>query len=104
MMPENIKSTLNTLAQVLVLLVICIGVIASAQTWTGPTQAFPQGNVSAPLNTASTSQTKTGFLWVNGIGSNAGGYFSTSLAVATSTDPLTKGLSVLFGGKVGALQ
>lgn len=75
-------------------------------TWTEPTVAPPGGNVDSPINASATSQTKTGFLWTQGIGSNAGGYFATSIGVgvSSSTDPSTLGLVGVFGGKIGATE
>lgn len=40
--------------------------ISKAQAWTEPSQAPPLGNVSAPVNTGSTAQIKSGDLTVQG--------------------------------------
>ena len=49
---------------------IAFGTIFSAiivSAWTGPSQAAPNGNVSAPINVGATSQIKNGILGVNGL-------------------------------------
>ncbi|MCR4342706.1 MAG: hypothetical protein NUV40_02230, partial [Patescibacteria group bacterium] len=46
-------------------LMVAVG-LSYAFAWTAPTSAPPGGNVSAPINVSNTSQTKTGFLWVDG--------------------------------------
>ena len=46
--------------------ILGINWISKAQAWTEPTQAPPAGNVSAPINTGSTTQTKSGDLTVQG--------------------------------------
>ncbi|MCR4342654.1 MAG: hypothetical protein NUV40_01965, partial [Patescibacteria group bacterium] len=54
--------------------------------------APPGGNVSAPINVSNTSQTKTGFLWVDGgLGSMSGGYFGGGIIIGNTsvTDPGT---------------
>jgi hypothetical protein len=74
--------------------------------WSEPTVPPPGGNPDTPINAGTGSQTKTGFLWTQGIGSNAGGYFATTIGVGVSstTDPVTLGLTGVFGGKVGATE
>jgi hypothetical protein len=42
-------------------------------------------SASTIVNTSSTSQTKTGFFWAQGIGSNAGGYFADSVGISTTS-------------------
>jgi hypothetical protein len=76
-------------------------------TWSEPACDDPtQCNTEAPINAGSESQTKEGFLWVQGLGSNAGGYFATTLGVgvSSSTDPVSLGLVGVFGGKIGATE
>jgi hypothetical protein len=75
-------------------------------TWNEPTGTPPADNVDAPINTGTDSQTKDGFLWVSGLGSNAGGFFATNvgIGVSSSTDPDDLGLTLVVGGNVGAEQ
>jgi hypothetical protein len=78
--------------------------IATSQPWNEPECAPPGCNAPEPINASSTTQTKEGILWTGGFGSNAGGYFATTLGVATSTDPSSKSLKALFGGNIGATE
>ncbi|PIS13684.1 MAG: hypothetical protein COT67_00195, partial [Candidatus Tagabacteria bacterium CG09_land_8_20_14_0_10_41_14] len=50
-------------------LVVCFAMAfyAYALDWTGPTQDPPGGNVSAPINAASSTQYKSGALGVEGV-------------------------------------
>lgn len=68
-------------------LVFALTVFAAtpALAWTGPTAAPPNNNVSAPLNTSSTAQTKAGYLAANGGYSGAGYPFSVGGAANTWT-------------------
>jgi len=57
--------------------IIAVALILSLGTsvafaWTGPTATPPSSNISAPVNIGSTSQIKTGGLWVNSLGTDAG--------------------------------
>jgi hypothetical protein len=99
------KITQNVIKYAILALIFTVSTYAYA-AWSEPAGAPPAGNPDAPVNVASTSQTKEGFLWTGGFGSTAGGYFATTLGVATTTNPsLTgEGLVALFGGKVGASQ
>ena len=84
---------------------IFVGASYTYAAWSEPSCVNPAlCNVSAPINEGSASQTKEGFLWAVGIGSTAGGYFTTTLGVATSSNPAIYGLKALIGGKVGADQ
>jgi hypothetical protein len=69
--------------RIAVLIAIIVSISGAALAWTGPTTAPPNGNVSAPINTSATAQTKSGVLY----GSN---FCLTSPSVCMST--------VLFGG------
>lgn len=51
----------------LIALVAALTVSSSALAWTGPTQAPPNGNVSAPVNIGTTAQVKNGGLSVNSL-------------------------------------
>lgn len=50
---------------ILVASVLILGGTALVHAWTGPTQAPPNGNVSAPVNVGTTNQVKNGGLSVN---------------------------------------
>ena len=61
---KNFKHELWQSAKVLAIaLVLSVGV-QYAFAWTGPTQAPPSGNTSAPINVSATSQVKSGGLGV----------------------------------------
>jgi hypothetical protein len=53
---------------------------APAAAWTGPSTAPPGGNVAAPVNVSSATQTKAGYLRVNGGYADAGYPFSVGNA------------------------
>ncbi len=53
--------------------------VGFAHAWTGPTQAPPNGNVSAPVNVGTTNQVKNASLSVNGLA-----VFGNSLLSGTS--------------------
>ena len=72
---------------------------AISQAWTEPTEAPPDGNVSAPVNIGSTAQTKQGALQVTAD-------FTANRLLDTSDnsyyiDPANTGYSALFAGNVG---
>lgn len=98
---ENLKGFALKVSGFAIITAAFIATISHAQ-WIGPTQPFPYGNVSAPINTASSSQTKSGPLFVTGLTSYSGGYFASYLQTATATNPIPLGLVGLFGGKIGA--
>lgn len=61
---------MQTIKQTIITLIICLAVVAGMSwvyAWTGPTQAPPGGNVSAPINVGSASQAKTGALSIGGL-------------------------------------
>jgi hypothetical protein len=90
-------------------LVICSVMAFYAFAWTEPTGVAPGNNVSTPINTSNTSQTKTGNLVVNALGVTA--VSGNSLIVAGgnvgigTTTPATTfqvyGTSAFMGGNVG---
>jgi len=64
----------------LLLAVVVLGFASISNAWTGPTDAPPNGNVAAPLNSGITSQSKLGSLLLN----------------TTTVNPFVTGLTV-FG-------
>lgn len=50
-------------------------------SWTGPTQAPPSGNVSAPINVGTTAQVKNGGLSVNAFSAFGNAYIQGNLGV-----------------------
>ncbi len=52
-------------AKIILLAGILVGGAAYVKAWTGPTLSPPNGNISAPLNVGSSTQTKLGSLIVN---------------------------------------
>jgi hypothetical protein len=52
----------------LVTLGVVVGLTVSVFAWTGPTATAPSGNVPAPINVGSASQTKNGYAGFSGIG------------------------------------
>ena len=71
MKPQKIKNATFNLTYWLgiVVLGVTLGLILQfARAWTEPSQAPPGGNVGAPINTGSQTQTKSGSLNVNGSG------------------------------------
>lgn len=67
--------------------------LSYALAWTAPSATPPTGNVSAPLNTSSTAQVKTGVLTVAGL-VNSGVATTTKLSVTDTISGITTGLSV----------
>ena len=65
------KNTPKIIALTFSVLVICSAVAFYAGAWTEPTAVAPGNNVSTPINTSNTSQTKTGNLVVNALGITA---------------------------------
>lgn len=66
--------------------VIGAGAVAlSAFAWTGPTATPPAGNVSAPINVSSSTQTKFGNLVLNGLSVNAATILSGVLQIPIGT-------------------
>lgn len=71
--------------------------LASAQTWVGPTATAPNSNAATPINTSSTAQTKSGALTVTGaltanggaavasFVNNGGSYFVGNVGIGTAS-------------------
>ncbi len=85
---QNILQSLKTIALALIL---ALG-LNFAMAWTGPTQAPPGGNTSAPVNVGTSNQTKTGGLlsvfnfWVDGaMGVTGGASFGGNVGAGTTT-------------------
>ena len=70
---------MKRLGAVLVGVVAVLAVVVEASAWSGPTANPPSGNVAAPINVGSASQTKNGSLGVNGLA-----VFGNSLLQASS--------------------
>lgn len=66
------RNQLFNAIKVITLAVILSFGLSYAIAWTAPAATPPGGNVSAPINTGSTAQTKAGTLTVNGLDLNAG--------------------------------
>ena len=66
-----------------------------AYSWTGPSASAPNSNVSAPINTGSTNQSKTAVLGVNGLA-----VFGNTLLNGTNGDGNSNGVNsyLNFGG------
>lgn len=85
---QTIKDSIKTIAVSLV----AISLISVAYAWTEPTSNPPSGNTNPPITTASTTQTKTGWLTLD----NFETYGNTYLATVTgnvgigTTDPGAK--------------
>ena len=60
------KNIIQALKVVALALILSFG-ISYVYAWTAPTMTPPNGNVSAPINTSSTAQTKSGGLTVGSI-------------------------------------
>jgi hypothetical protein len=57
---------------------------SSVDAWTAPTTTPPTGNVSTPLNTSGTTQTKVGVLNVYGLRSYVDGIFDGNVGIGTT--------------------
>jgi hypothetical protein len=57
----------------------------AAYSWTGPTSAPPDGNVSAPVNVGTDSQIKDGALSVNGFSNVGSSYVAGRLGVGVAS-------------------
>ncbi len=84
---------------------------AMAQTWSGPTQAPPNGNIAAPINVGINPQAKTGLLGLSALQFNPGGNGTTKGYVLEATDALgdagwvsTSSLGISGGGSGGAMS
>ncbi len=51
--------------KIITLVVVFVGMAAYVKAWTGPTMSPPNGNVAAPLNSSSSTQSKLGSLILN---------------------------------------
>lgn len=99
------KKFFQKISQTIAGLVIVAAITLIASAFTEPSQAPPGGNVSAPLNTSATTQTKTGkllFPWFedsdqSGYYADPGGNSMFSRIYTTATD-----LSASFAGPVEA--
>jgi len=63
---EKLPEFFKSVSQILVGIAVVVAMTFVANAFTEPTQSPPSGNVSAPLNTSGTTQTKTGklnFTW-----------------------------------------
>ena len=77
---KNFKTKIKILISILVFF---FGIQAIYATWTGPTDDFPLGNTSAPLNVSPLGQSKIGGLILNTVGAGSG-----LLVFGTTTDPV----------------
>ena len=71
------KKNLQKISQTVIGLAIVLAITLIANAWSEPSSAPPGGNVSAPLNTSATTQTKTGklnFTWFED--QNQPGYYA----------------------------
>ncbi len=67
---QTTSQIINTIKVIALALLLALGisyVSATSHTWTGPTATPPNNNVSAPINTSATAQTKAGALTVGGL-------------------------------------
>jgi len=69
--------------------IIVVAIILSLGTsvvfaWTGPTATPPSSNISAPVNIGSTSQIKTGGLWLNSLGIDNGLTIGGNVGIGTT--------------------
>ncbi|MDO8603991.1 MAG: hypothetical protein Q7K40_01085 [bacterium] len=98
------KSILQHLKVIILAIVLSFG-LSYVYAWTAPTATPPSGNVSAPLNTSATSQTKAGPLVVGSLDAGSGsiqtsgtiqttGYLSGGSVIANS-------LQIVTGAKLG---
>lgn len=74
-MSTSWQETARTAAEVLAYAATAFLIFAGAsyaQTWTGPTQTAPNGNMPAPVNLGATQQTKSGNFWAGAIGTTNG--------------------------------
>lgn len=71
-MKTNITTKLLNALKVSTLALILSFGVSYALAWTAPLSAPPAGNVSAPLNTSATAQTKVGQLIVGSLNAGAG--------------------------------
>ncbi|MFA6094375.1 MAG: hypothetical protein WC757_00595 [Candidatus Paceibacterota bacterium] len=73
------KQKLLETIKILTIAILALAGVAYAGPWIGPAQTFPNGNVGAPINVGSSSQTKTGAFWSQtSLGSDGGAYFGGS--------------------------
>ena len=78
--------------KILVLALILVVGVSYIKAWTGPTLPAPLGNTSAPINTGSIHQEKTGTFWVNTTGS-----LTTPLAFEVFGQSLFNGATTVNG-------
>lgn len=71
----NFFKTASRISAVLALTFIAVAPVAA---WTGPSTAPPGGNTAAPINSSGMTQTKAGYLGVNG--GYTGGYYPFSVS------------------------
>ena len=69
--------------KILLLALVLAGGVSYISAWTGATTAAPTGNISAPINVGSITQTKLGNLVVNGLSVNAATILSGTLQIAS---------------------
>jgi len=77
----------KTISKSLILAVVlttALGVNYLFAAWTGPTQAPPAGNTSAPVHIGTTNQVKDGGLSLNALSVFGGGYFQGSVQIGDS--------------------
>ncbi len=67
MKTQTTSQIINTIKVITLALLLALGISYVSAQWSGPQQAPPLGNVSAPLNTGATAQTKTGSLAVGSL-------------------------------------
>lgn len=73
--------------QLFVILFVLFAILIGASylfAWTGPTATAPNGNVSAPINVGSSSQVKSGGLWVASLGTDGGAQFNGNIGIKTA--------------------
>jgi hypothetical protein len=107
------KSTFSTIKIITLALILSIG-LSQVFAWTGPTQAPPNGNTSAPLNVSSSAQTKTGNLWLDGLDASSAPYINglivnngrTGLGMSFQSSDAAAKLALKLGvsGNVGATK
>ena len=87
----------RTLSTIALSALVIIGV-STLQAWTGPTQAAPNGNVSAPLNIGPTQQTKIAGLGLGSLVVTGGSVFNNGILVANASSTLFANPTIFANG------